>query len=159
MLQPFKMARFSLILSLLLVLGFAGCKSEDPYQQYANRQREADDAFIQKYLADNKITNFTKSTTGLYYLPGQPGSGDKAQKGNTITMHYIGRYLVNGQKMESTYDSGIPSTFVVGAGRLAGLNEGATLMNKGEKATLILPSHLAYGTDVIMYEITVLDIK
>jgi FKBP-type peptidyl-prolyl cis-trans isomerase len=160
MFPTLKFAWLKITFALLLLLSFGGCKSEDPYEEYSKRQRESDDLLIQKYLADNTITNFTKTSTGLYYLPGQPGSGNKAQLGNTVTMHYIGKYLINGQKFDSSYDSGIPLTFKVGDNSvIKGWAEGAALMTKGEKSTLIIPSHLAYGSDVLLFEVTLLDVK
>ncbi|RDC65262.1 FKBP-type peptidyl-prolyl cis-trans isomerase [Adhaeribacter pallidiroseus] len=174
MLQTFKFAWPSPVFVLLVLLSLAGCKSKDPYEEYEKRQREQDDLFIQEYLTGNKITNFTKSTTGLYYLPQQVGTGAKIQLGNSVTMHYIGRFL-NGQKFESSYDTGVPLTFTVGGNVasngtpvLKGMNEGIVLMNNLEKSTLIIPSHLGYGRSnygyvpagtVLVYELTILDVK
>jgi FKBP-type peptidyl-prolyl cis-trans isomerase len=134
------------VFAWLLVIGLAGCSQEDPFEKYEKQQREIDDKYIQEYLTGNNITNFTKTSTGLYYLPQQPGTGAKIQKGNTVTMHYIGKFL-NGQKFESSYDSGIPRTFKVGANEsiIKGWEQGALLLSNQEKATLIVPSHLGYG--------------
>ena len=134
------------VFAWLLVVGLAGCSQEDPYEKYEKQQREADDKYIQEYLTGNNITNFTKTSTGLYYLPQQPGTGAKIQEGNTVTMHYIGKFL-NGQIFDSSYDSGIPLTFTVGENKvIKGWEQGALLMSKDEKATLIIPSHLGYGS-------------
>ena len=174
MLQTFKFAWLSPALVLLVLLGFAGCKSEDPYEEYEKQQRELDDQYIQEYLTGNKITNFTKTATGLYYLPQQVGTGAKIQTGNIVTMHYIGRFL-NGQKFESSYDSGVPLSFTVG-GNVAsngtpvirGMNEGIVFMNNLENSTLIIPSHLGYGRSnygyipggtVLIYELTIVEVK
>lgn len=173
MLRTFKIAWLSPAFVLLVLLSFAGCKSKDPYEEYEKRQREQDDLFIQQYLTGNKITNFTKTATGLYYLPQQVGTGAKIQLGNSVTMHYISRVL-GGPKVESSYDTGVPITFVAGGNAasngtpvLRGMNEGIVLMNNQEKSTLIIPSHLGYGRSgyggsggtVLVYEITVLDVK
>lgn len=174
MLRTFKITWLSPAFVLLVLLCFAGCKSEDPYEEYEKRQREYDDQYIQKYLTDNKITNFTKTSTGLYYLPQQVGTGTKIQLGNSVTMHYICR-IPGGPKVESTYDNGVPVTFVVGGNAasngtpiLRGMNEGIVLMNNQEKSSLIIPSHLGYGrssygnipgSTVLEYELTILDVK
>lgn len=168
MFQTFKISWLTTVFTILVLLTFAGCKSEDPYEKYEQQQRELDDQYIQEYLTYNKITNFTKTTTGLYYLPQQAGTGAKIQKGNSVTMHYIGRFL-NGQKFESSYDSGLPLTFKVGANEVVrGWDEGAQLMSNQEKATLIIPSHLGYGRygsgnipagTVLVFEMSVLNVK
>lgn len=157
--QTLKKSWHIAIFSLILLVGFYGCKEEDPYTKYDRQQREQEDKYIQEYLTYNKITTFTKTPSGLYYIPQQPGTGAKAQIGNTVTLHYIGKYLT-GQKFESSYDTGVPKVFKVGEGKvIKGWEEGTTLLNKDEKATLIIPSRLAYGRDILLYDVTVMDIK
>ncbi len=168
MFRTFKTPGFTTIICFLVLLPFLGCKSEDPYEKYERQQRELDDRYIQEYLTANKITNFTKTATGLYYVPQQAGTGVKVQKGNSVKMHYIGKFL-NGQKFESSYDTGIPLTFKAGAGEvIRGWDEGAQLMSDQEKATLIIPSHLAYGRygtgtipggAVLIFDMTILEVK
>ena len=102
----------------------------------------ADDATIQKYLADNKITNARKQASGLYYVPiiTNP-NGVQATAGRNVTVDYTGT-LLNG----STFDSGT-YTFNLGAGRvIAGWDEGIALMRLSEKSILLIPSKLAYGS-------------
>lgn len=169
--RTWKISWITTVFVWLVVAGLASCKQDDPYEKYEQQQREADDKYIQEYLTGNKITNFTKTTTGLYYLPQQPGTGAKIQNGNTVTMHYIGKFL-NGQVFESSYDSGIPRTFIVDAnqGVIKGWEQGALLLNNQEKATLIVPSHLGYGRygnqngtvppgAVLVYDIEVINVK
>ncbi|MDQ3290084.1 MAG: FKBP-type peptidyl-prolyl cis-trans isomerase [Bacteroidota bacterium] len=172
MFRTFKIPGFTSIICLIVLLPFLGCKSEDPYEKYERQQRELDDQYIQEYLTANKITNFTKTATGLYYLPQQAGTGAKVQKGNTVKMHYIGKFL-NGVKFESSYDTGIPLTFTVGASPsqvIRGWDEGTLLMSDQEKATLIIPSHLGYGRygspsgsvpggAVLIFDMTILEVK
>lgn len=159
----FKISWFTTVVMGMLLAGLAGCKGEDPYEEYAQRQRNNDDQLIQSYLTGNNITNFVKTSTGLYYVPQQPGTAVKIQAGNTATMHYVSYALQNGQKLkfESTYDSGIPKTFTAGANReIKGLEQGALLLSKDEKADLIIPSHLAFSNGmVLLYEIHVKEVK
>ena len=158
--HTFKKPWFSAFFSLLLVVSLAGCNEEDPYTRYDRQQRELEEKYIQEYLTLNKITNYTKTTSGLYYVPQQAGTGPKAQMGNTVTMHYIGTYLLNGQKFDSSYDTGVPKIFKVEEGReMKGLVEGVTLLTKDEKATLIIPSRLTNTRDILVFDITMLDIK
>jgi FKBP-type peptidyl-prolyl cis-trans isomerase len=102
----------------------------------------ADDATIQKYLADNKITNARKQPSGLYYVPVTTNpNGQQATAGRTVTVDYNGT-LLNG----TVFDAGtIP--FTLGAGRvIAGWDEGIALMRLNEKSILLIPSRLAYGS-------------
>jgi FKBP-type peptidyl-prolyl cis-trans isomerase len=62
-------------------------------------------------------------------------------------MHYIGFLFNSGNKFDSSYDRGQPLNFPVGAnsGMITGMNEMASLLSKGAKATVFIPSHLGYG--------------
>lgn len=84
--------------------------------------------------------------SGLQYVVVEPGSGDATpQKGDSIKAHYTGK-LLDGTKFDSSYDRGQPIEFPVGAGRvIKGWDEAFLTMQKGEKRTLIIPSHLGYG--------------
>ncbi len=159
----------SAVFSLLVLLGFSGCKQEDPYTKYENQQRDLEENYIQEYLTGNNITNFTKTPSGLYYIPKQPGTGALIQNGNVTTMDYIGYILQTGQKFDSSYDTGVPLTFTVGKNQvIRGWDEGTTLMKKDEEATLIIPSHLGYGRyssgniqggSILLFNIKVKDVK
>ncbi|XP_071834118.1 uncharacterized protein [Apostichopus japonicus] len=69
----------------------------------------------------------------------------KTKNGDTISMHYKGM-LTDGTKFDSSYDRGDPLTFKLGTGRvIKGWDQGLTEMCIGEKRTLTIPHHLAYG--------------
>ena len=160
---------FSLFLFFALLLGFSACKKETvPYYDPAKIAAE-DEALIQEYLAKDSITNATRTSSGLYYAVLQPGTGQEVKAGNTVSVHYIGRFL-NGQKFDSSYDRGeaLEVTRVGSANVIKGWNEGLLLMKKGEKGVLYIPSALAYGPNgnssipsntVLKFEITVLDVR
>lgn len=123
-------------------LGTASCSKNEPAAVVKQDFSAADDATIQKYLADNKITNARKQPSGLYYVPVSTNpNGQQATAGRTVTVDYKGA-LLDG----STFDSGtIP--FQLGAGRvIAGWDEGIALMRLSEKSILLIPSGLAYGS-------------
>ena len=153
---------FTFFLFLLFGLFISSCK--DDYTERIKQQKEADDASIQEYLTHHNIQNAQRQPSGVYYIPQTPGTGAQVQRGSTIKIHYIGRYLST-QKFESTYDSGQPLTVVANTGRnnglTEGLNEGLLLLKEGEKATIIVPSMLGYGqyTSVLVYEVSVLEVK
>jgi len=103
-----------------------------------------DDIVIQKYLTANKITTAQKQPSGLYYVPTTTNpAGVPATAGKTAFVKYTG-YLMDGSSFDSATST--PYSFQVGAGKvIAGFDQGVALMRTGEKATLLIPSSLAYG--------------
>ena len=86
-----------------------------------------------------------KTASGLYYVVEKQGSGAKAEKGKTVSVHYTGK-LTDGSKFDSSYDRNQPISFVLGQGQvIKGWDEGIALMNVGSKYKLIIPSVLGYG--------------
>jgi FKBP-type peptidyl-prolyl cis-trans isomerase len=99
---------------------------------------------LDKYLEDNNITE-EPTESGLIFISTEKGNGKKAQKGETVIVHYTG-YLLDGTKFDSSVDRGQPFEFPLGAGRvIPGWDEGIAMLNVGGKATLIIPSSIAYG--------------
>lgn len=112
-----------------------------------------EDAILQKYFTDNNIISAQKTASGLYYLITEAGSGPKIQAGQKAVMNYTGR-LTDGTKFDSNVDSAFghvsPFEFVLGQGQvIKGWDEGIALLSKGSKATLFIPSNLAYGAQSI----------
>jgi len=88
---------------------------------------------------------FTQTESGLFYRIAKEGEGDKPQKGNSVKVHYKGE-LLDGTVFDSSFKRNQPIEFSIGVGQvIPGWDEGITLLNKGAKATLIIPSDLAYG--------------
>jgi FKBP-type peptidyl-prolyl cis-trans isomerase len=99
---------------------------------------------IEEYLTENNITT-QPTESGLYVLITEEGTGDKPEKGQKVKVHYTGT-LLNGKKFDSSLDRGQPFEFPIGQGRvIKGWDEGIAMLNVGSKATLIIPSKLAYG--------------
>lgn len=85
------------------------------------------------------------TASGLQYIEHLAGSGPKPQPGEIVSVHYTGK-LADGTKFDSSYDRGEPIKFAIGKGQvIPGWDEGIAMMNKGGKATLIIPPDLAYG--------------
>lgn len=114
---------------------------------------------IKKYIDDHKL-NVTKTDSGLYYVITKTGTGPLPAAGDTVVVNYTGKFL-NGKvfdtnvKAEAEKDkkatAGMPRTyapirFPIGVRRvIPGWDEGLALLNKGAKATFVVPSNLAYG--------------
>ena len=89
---------------------------------------------------------FDKTNSGLRYKIIQKGNGPKAGKGKTVSVHYEGA-LANGQVFDSSYKRNQPIDFTLGVGQvIPGWDEGIGLLQVGDKARFVIPSHLAYGS-------------
>ena len=85
----------------------------------------------------------TKS--GLQYQDETEGTGAEAKAGDTVEVHYTGRFK-DGKKFDSSVDRGQPFSFPLGAGRvIKGWDEGVAGMKVGGRRKLIIPPELGYG--------------
>ncbi len=104
-------------------------------------EREKAEAELAKVAA-----GFDKTESGLRYKIIQKGNGEKAAKGNTVSVHYEGA-LTNGQVFDSSYKRNQPIDFQLGVGQvIPGWDEGIGLLEVGDKARFVIPSHLGYGS-------------
>ena len=75
----------------------------------------------------------------------QEGSGDRADIGMSVSVHYTGK-LEDGTVFDSSIPRGQPFTFTLGAGQvIKGWDLGVEGMKVGEKRNLVIPPHLGYG--------------
>ena len=118
--------------------------------QKAQQQDQLDEKIITDYITANKIEGMKRTSTGLYYKITQQGTGPIAVGGQAITAHYTGKFL-DGKVFDSDKDRPGPGfQFTLGMhGVIEGWDEAFALMNKGSKATIIIPSKLAYGANGI----------
>ena len=95
----------------------------------------------------SRLTEGMKETpSGLYYKITKEGTGATPEKGAQVAVHYKGT-LVDGTVFDSSYQRDEPIQFTVGIGQvIPGWDEGILLLTKGAGARLVIPSHLAYGT-------------
>ena len=101
-------------------------------------------SILQQYIKDNGI-NATETSSGLFIAVTKEGTGEQAQPGNTVSVHYTGK-LLNGKVFDSSVSRGTPFRFQVGVGQvIRGWDEGIVTMKVGEKAIFLIPSPLAYG--------------
>ena len=112
---------------------------------------------------------FDKTESGLHYKHIQKGDGAKANKGQTVAVHYKGM-LPDGSEFDNSYKRGNPIEFPIGTGQvIEGWDEGILLLNKGDKARFVIPSHLAYGeagaggvippNATLIFDVELMDIK
>lgn len=86
-----------------------------------------------------------KTQSGLDYIEVEAGIGAQARAGDTVSVHYTGKFQ-DGKVFDSSVSRGEPLTFPLGKGNvIKGWDEGIALMKVGGKAQLIIPPNLAYG--------------
>ncbi len=126
-----------------------------------------------KALADVELdkiaAGFNKTDSGLRYQIIQEGNGIKAEKGKTVSVHYKGQ-LADGTVFDSSYKRNQPLEFPVGVGQvIPGWDEGICLLNVGDKARLVIPSDLGYGSSgaggvippdaTLIFDVELMDVK
>ena len=114
------------------------------------RERELD--LLDKYIKDNNIT-VKPTTSGLYYIEVQKGTGDTIKAGDVVDIYYKTYRLRDSALVDFNitekghfYD---PLRFTVtppnGSSVEEGLNEGVKFMQLGTVAHMIVPSQIGYG--------------
>lgn len=118
----------------------------------------------------NTLTaGFEKTASGLCYKLIQKGEGRKAENGKTVAVHYNGQ-LPDGKVFDSSYPRKKPIEFVLGKGNvIEGWDEGIALLNVGDKARFVIPSHLGYGSRavgsvipanaILIFDVELMDVK
>jgi FKBP-type peptidyl-prolyl cis-trans isomerase FkpA len=82
---------------------------------------------------------------GMEFIDIQVGTGDEAQPGKMVTVHYTG-WLTDGKKFDSSRDRRDPFQFALGRGQvIKGWDEGVKGMRVGGQRRLIIPPSLGYG--------------
>jgi len=122
---------------------------------------------LESYLQNANIT-IKPANSGLYYIEDLTGKGSKPKTGQKVTIHYTGSFI-NGEIFDSSLKRGEAFEFEFGANQvIPGLEEGVGMMKTGGKATLIIPSHIAYGSQqykmippfsTLIFEVELLNIK
>ncbi|MEZ4774873.1 MAG: FKBP-type peptidyl-prolyl cis-trans isomerase [Bacteroidia bacterium] len=167
-----------LSVSLVLLVFLAGCGDHSSSETTettgstdsavaAKPQAEIDEEKIADYLKTNGIENAQSTESGLYYVIDSPGEGEHPTVNSTVLMHYKGMTL-KGDIFDSSYDSGEPLNYPL-RDLIRGWQEGVPLLGRGGKATLYIPSTLAYGprrrsdligpNEVLIFDVELLDFQ
>lgn len=112
----------------------------------AREKRVAKEKAAAEAALDKIAAGFEKTESGLRYQILQKGDGVKPNQGQTVAVHYKGQ-LDDGTVFDSSYKRNQPLEFPVGVGQvIPGWDEGIMLLQVGDKARLVIPSHLGYGS-------------
>lgn len=85
-----------------------------------------------------------KTDSGLIYQRLGPGKGPKPKAADTVRVHYQGT-LPGGEVFDSSIERGKPAEFALSR-VIPCWSEGLQLMQVGEKAKLVCPPSIAYGS-------------
>ncbi|MFW0715752.1 FKBP-type peptidyl-prolyl cis-trans isomerase [Pedobacter sp. N23S346] len=143
-----KFTKISLCLCLLATVLFSACQKE--YDSIET----IDDAAIQTFVNASSI-KYTKDTKGYYYSITNPGTGAAVKNSDSVFYSYKFKTLA-GQLLLESSDVMIPGKFLGYTDQFsinsttvnyvfAPIREVLSKLNRGGKATLILPSNLAFG--------------
>ena len=135
----------------------------------ARAEREELEIKKQKEVLDAASAGFDKTESGLRYKIIQEGNGKKATKGAMVSVHYKGQ-LLDGTVFDSSYKRKEPIDFTVGVGQvISGWDEGIQLLKVGDKARMVIPSNLAYGSQgaggvippnaPLLFDVELVDVK
>ena len=106
----------------------------------------SEDAQIEDYVARNKLKNVEKQSTGLRVSKTVSATtGAALTDGQKVTVKYSGKLLRSG----TVFDNNSGNTYDVTLGRnqvVPGFEAGIKALKVGEKATIIFPSSLGYGS-------------
>lgn len=129
-------------IALKKVFSQAEIDSIEQAQLEVQKKEEYD--LLKDYISLNH-PNITETISGLYFEETAKGAGPSPTAGDSVVVHYEGRFL-NGEYFGSSIAKDKPLGFVLGHSFIIpAWEEALAKMNKGGKATIIAPSHLAYG--------------
>jgi FKBP-type peptidyl-prolyl cis-trans isomerase len=109
--------------------------------QIVDRVKKDGEEFIANFLDCNDEA--VKTESGLVFYSMKEGEGKSPALSDTVEVHYHGT-LTDGTVFDSSVDRGQTISFPLG-GVIKGWQEGLAMMKEGGKATLVIPSELAYG--------------
>jgi FKBP-type peptidyl-prolyl cis-trans isomerase FkpA len=151
------------ILFLIAAGIFISLGSCNPASKYEKAEQDA----INNYLNANSTMAYELKPSGLYYLDVVVGTGRTPVMHDTAYVIYTGKFLDG-----TVFDTNVGKAnliFPVAEGlMIPGFDEGITYMKAGGKASLLVPSKLAYGSQgyytiggytPLLYEVELVQVK
>jgi FKBP-type peptidyl-prolyl cis-trans isomerase FkpA len=129
---------------------FLSCNDNNDLAKLRQNELDLLDKFVAKY-DEVHGTEIKPTSSGLYYIEVQKGTGDTIAVGDRVQIWYNTYLLKDTSLIDSNMDTGkyTPLEFTVASPSYSsvveGLNEAVKYMQLGGKAFLIVPSEIAYG--------------
>ncbi|REG92263.1 FKBP-type peptidyl-prolyl cis-trans isomerase [Flavobacterium aquicola] len=144
----------------ILAIFFLSCNNDPEEKKDYSAQNEAE---IQAYVAENHL-DAKRTSSGLYYVINEAGTGKQPTAASNVTVSYKG-YYTNKKALDQSTDAGV--TFNLQQ-VIKGWTEGIPFFKEGGSGILLIPAHLAYGSDdykgvpagsVLIFEIKLLAVE
>ncbi|WP_296619549.1 FKBP-type peptidyl-prolyl cis-trans isomerase [Marivirga sp.] len=173
-----------LMMAGLVTVLFSSCDNDECENlrgECPEEQLAKDVQIIEEYLEENNLTAQRDLSYDLFYIIKEEGNGAKPENGQQVEVNYVGKFL-DGKVFDTSIESIAkeeeiysesrtyqPFSFTLGKGQVIfGWDVGIKLLNEGTKATLILPSYMAYGprgnssippNTVLLFEVELLSVN
>lgn len=137
-------------LLFLLLMGLNAC------QTYSEQDKKGFETKIQQYLRQKRISNYTKTESGLYYVIKDTGSGEWIRYTDSVSFTYKA-WLLNGKMVDNQKDTlSFPLRKLIGAWKEVMLE-----LKPGAHVYFVAPPQLCYGehklTDIPQHSVLVFD--
>lgn len=121
-------------------------------------EKLVEDQKIKAYMAQEALANADSLAAGVYYIQTEAGGGEEVANGKEVAVRYKGS-LLDGTVFDKNTDADdSPLEFTIGAGRvIEGFEAGLRQMQQGEKGTILIPSHAAYGGGTLVIPYSIMD--
>lgn len=104
-------------------------------------------SILNDYKAGSLSSSIQTTASGLKYIIHEEGAGALPEAGKPVSVNYYGS-LMDGNRFDDSWSRGQAFQFVLGQGQvIKGWDEGVALLKAGSKASLFIPSDLAYGAE------------
>jgi FKBP-type peptidyl-prolyl cis-trans isomerase len=174
--RPLQFFQFSLLLLAGCLIVLSGCKTsteknstppqsnqkEDLIRHQQGIVRDQDEE-IENYIRRRQYT-MTRTQTGLRYMIYHTGDQLKKITDEDVVVLRYKVSLLDGKQIYSSDTDGAMELKVGKSEVAGGLQEGLKYMHVGDKAIMIIPSHLAYGLTgdgdrIKQYDVLIVDVE
>lgn len=144
----------------IIALFFMSCNDDDSKEQIDYSAKNETE--IKAYIAENNL-DATRTSSGLYYVVNEEGTGKRPTTNSNITVAYKG-YFIDKKAIGESKATG--ETYNL-QNMIKGLIEGIPFFKEGGSGILLIPAHLAYGDGyqnvpggaVLIYEIKLIAVE